>query len=112
MPADLLEDLFPIVSCVIIPTPCIDSVAAGIQSDLFHSLAEGEVGVSIVCTEFHKDCGPQRLYDPEGKRDMPNPSISGSLQIARTHEHAGQSWRRDRRSEISSSPFGKLLHAN
>ena len=68
-----LKDRFVVVSCLMVTTPRVDSVAAAVEAQLKDGLAERRVRYTIVSSELDKDARPAGGNNPMTKWDMSPP---------------------------------------
>jgi len=71
----LLEDVLPVESRVLVAAPGVDRVGSSVQPQALDGLAKREIREASVRTELHQHTGTQRLEEPERKGGVFQPVV-------------------------------------
>jgi hypothetical protein len=68
-----LEHAFVVEPGVLVPLPGIEGIGGRAEPEPVDRLAEGEVGIAVMRSEFDEMARSQRFTEPEGKRGVLDP---------------------------------------
>ena len=69
---------------MLIPFPCINSIALCSYFQLLHRLTKREIGISRMCPQLHKNCWFQFFNQKKGEWNMLNPTVGFGHKIGPT----------------------------